>query len=195
MTAPKNADITQLLQELSEGRSDALDRLMPVVYDELQRISRRQLRQEGAEHTLDTTALVHEAYIRLVDIERVQWQEREHFFAVAARLMRRILIDHARARKRQKRGGDLVRVSLAGVFDVPVQRVESLLALDDALKRLEERSERQCRVVESRFFAGLSIEETASVLGVSAATVKRDWAFSRAWLNRELGAADRSADE
>lgn len=178
---------TQLLRELSQGRRDALDDLIPVVYEELRRIAHTQLRRERPGHTLSTTAVVHEAYLRLVDIEAVEWQDRAHFFAMASRVMRRILIDYARARKRDKRGGDAVQVPLADALDVPMQQADELLALDEALGRLEAASERQCRVVEYRCFGGLSVEETAAVLGTSPATVKRDWAFSRAWLNRELG--------
>lgn len=194
MATSARPDITRLLRELARGRSDALDRLIPVVYEELRRISHRQLHHENPEHTLDTTALVHEAYVKLVDIERVEWRDRAHFFAMAGRLMRRILIDHARTRKRQKRGGDLVRVSFAKAFAVPAERADTLLALGEALSRLEEHHERQCRVVESRFYAGLSVEGTAEALGVSVATVKRDWAFARAWLNRELGTAESQPD-
>ena len=184
-------DITQLLRELSQGRPDALDRLMPIVYHELRRIAHGQLRRERPGHTLNTTALVHEAYLKLVNIRQVEWRDRAHFFAVAARAMRRVMIDYARARKREKRGGEAVRVPLVEALDVPVEQAEDLLGLDDALARLERRNERQCRVVECRCFAGLSLEETAAALGTSVATVKRDWTFSRAWLNRELAPSDR----
>lgn len=189
-----NPDITRLLRELSRGRSGALDRLMPLVYEQLRRIAHRHLRNERRGHTLDTTALVHEAYLKLVDIEAVDWRDRAHFFAMAGRLMRRILIDHARTRKRRKRGGDRVRVGLGRVPDVSMERADTLLALDEALDRLEARNERQSRVVHCRFFAGLSVEETAVALGISEATVKRDWAFSRAWLSREL-AVDKASSE
>lgn len=187
-----NPDITRLLHELSQGRSGALDRLMPLVYDELRRISHRQLRGERPGHTLSTTALVHEAYLKLVDIEAVDWRDRAHFFAMAGRSMRRILIDHARTRKRKKRGGDRVRVPLDRVIDVSMERADTLLALDQALDRLESRNERQSRVVHCRFFAGLSVKETAAALGISQATVKRDWAYSRAWLNRALAVTNGS---
>jgi len=182
----KPPDITGLLRDLSQGSKEALDRLIPVVYDELRRIAHGKLRREDAGHTLNTTALVHEAYLKLVDLRGVQWQDRTHFFAVAARAMRRILIDYARGRKRAKRGGDAIRIPLAEALDAPVEQADVLLELDDALSRLEALNERQCRVVECRCFAGLSVEETAQALGVSTPTVKRDWAFSRAWLNREL---------
>ncbi len=183
-------DITQLLHELSQGSPDALDRLMPIVYHELRRIAHGQLRRERPGHTLNTTALVHEAYLKLVNIRQVEWRDRAHFFAVAARVMRRVLIDYARARKREKRGGEAVQVPLVEALDLPVEQADDLLALDDALARLEKQSERQCRVVECRCFAGLSLEETAAALGTSVATVKRDWNFSRAWLNRELSPPD-----
>jgi RNA polymerase sigma factor (TIGR02999 family) len=180
-------DITQLLQQLSQGRSDALDRLLPVVYDELRRIAHGQLRGERAGHTLNTTALVHEAYLKLAGLHEMDWQNRAHFFAVAARLMRRILIDYARARQRDKRGGGQAPIPLAEGMDIVVAEGDALVALDEALGRLEALSERQCRVVECRCFAGMSVEETAAALSSSPATVKRDWALARAWLNRELG--------
>jgi RNA polymerase sigma factor (TIGR02999 family) len=180
-------DINRLVREVSEGRRDALDRLVPIVYDELRRIAHGQLRRERAGHTLNTTALVHEAYLRLLNVQQVQWLDRAHFFATAARVMRRVLIDYARARQREKRGGGAVPVSLTDALDLPTAPPDDLLELDEALTRLEALGERQYRVVECRCFGGLSVEETAAVLGVSAATVKRDWTFARAWLNRELG--------
>lgn len=180
------SDITGLLRDLSQGRRQALDRLMPLIYQELRAIAHSLLRHERPGHTLSTTAVVHEAYLKLVNLDRVEWRDRAHFFAMAARVMRRILIDYARSRKREKRGGNAVQVPLNEAMDLPVAHPEHLLALEDALTRLEVQNERQCRVVECRCFAGLSVEETAEVLGTSPATVKRDWAFSRAWLNREL---------
>ena len=187
----ERADITGLLRELSEGRAGALDRLMPIVYDKLRRIAHTQLRGERPDHTLTTTALVNEAYLKLVNVRQVEWRDRAHFFAMAARLMRRILIDYARGRQREKRGGDAVQVPLSEAHDVQLGAVaDDLLALDDALTRLEVQSERQCRVVECRCFAGMTVEETAAALGISVATVKRDWTFSRAWLNRELASSD-----
>jgi RNA polymerase sigma-70 factor, ECF subfamily len=179
-------DITGLLRALSQGHRDALDHLMPIVYDELRRVAHRQLRAERPGHTLNTTALVHEAYLRLVRVDQVQWQDRAHFVAVAARVMRRILVDYARARTRDKRGGHTVRVPLVEALDVPVTASDELVTLDEALVRLEALNERQCRVVECRCFGGMSVAETAAALGTSPATVKRDWALSRAWLNREL---------
>lgn len=179
-------NISQLLHELSQGSSDALDRLLPLVYDQLRRIAHGQLQGERTGHTLNTTALVHETYLKLVKIDQVQWRDRSHFFAVAARVMRRILIDYARAARREKRGGDARRVPLAEAMDLSLEQADDLLVLEEALTRLEKLNERQCRVVECRCFAGMSVEETASALGTSPATVKRDWALSRAWLNREL---------
>jgi len=180
-------DINRLVRDVSQGQRDALDQLVPIVYDELRRIAHGQLRRERLGHTLNTTALVHEAYLRLLNIHQVQWLDRAHFFATAARVMRRVLIDYARARQRQKRGGGAVQVSLTDAVVLPNAQTNDLLELDEALTRLEALGERQYRVVECRCFGGLSVEETAAVLSVSAATVKRDWTFARAWLNRELG--------
>ncbi len=187
--ADAGPNVSALLRELSQGRPDALDRLIPLVYEELRRIAHGQLRGERSGHTLSTTALVHETYLRLVNINQVEWRDRAHFFAVAARVMRRILVDYARARGRDKRGGDAVQVSLDQVLDVSVAQSDDLLALEEALTRLEALNERQCRVVECRCFAGMSVEETAAALDTSPATVKRDWVLSRAWLNRELSDA------
>jgi RNA polymerase sigma factor (TIGR02999 family) len=178
--------LSGLLRDLSQGRPDALDRLMAVLYDELRRIAHAQLRQERPGHTLDSTALIHETYLRLAGIDQVQWHDRSHFLAVAGRVMRRVLVDYARARKRDKRGGDVMLVSLGAALDVSTVPAEELVELDETLNRLETLNERACRVVECRCFGGMSVEETAEALGTSAATVKRDWVFSRAWLNREL---------
>jgi RNA polymerase sigma factor (TIGR02999 family) len=175
---------------LSCGHRDALDRLIPIVYEELRRIAHRRLQGERDGHTLNTTALVHEVYLKLVDVNRVEWRDRTHFFAMAARLMRRVLIDYARARKRKKRGGGSVTVPLDEAMGIAVTQPDGLIALEDALTRLEAKNARQCRVVECRCFVGLSIEETAEALSTSSATVKRDWAFCRAWLNRELAAEE-----
>lgn len=193
MTVP--ADLTEILLELSSGDQDALDRLIPIVYEELKRIAHGQLRGERSGHTLNTTGLVHEAYIRLVDVQRVRWQDRSHFFAVAARVMRRVLVDHARGRNREKRGGGAVAIPLSEALVVAAERADDLLALDEALERLQAMNERQCQVVECRCFAGLSVEDTAEALGTSTATVKRDWAFARAWLNRELADPTRGMAE
>lgn len=186
-------NISQLLHELAAGRPEALDRLMPIVYNELHRLAHIQLRGEDDGHTLNTTALVHETYLRLAGIDQIQWKDRAHFFAVAARLMRRILIDYARAYKREKRGGSWARIPLAEDLAAPGGEPDALLALDEALVRLERQSERLCRVVECRCFAGMSVEETAIILDTSPATVKRDWAFARAWLNRALSARSGSS--
>jgi RNA polymerase sigma factor (TIGR02999 family) len=175
------------LHEFSKGDRAALDRLMPIVYSELQRIAHGQLRGERVGHTLNTTGLVHEAFLKLVNLRDVDWQNRAHFFAVAARLMRQILIDYARARNRDKRGGGIAGLAVPAPSVFAGAEGDILLALDEALKKLEALDERRCRVVECRCFAGMSVEETAAALNTSPATVKRDWAFSRAWLNRELG--------
>ena len=180
-------DVTRILQDATRGRRDAVDRAIPLIYDELRRIAQGHLSRERPNHTLTTTALVHEAYLKLVDVQQVEWQDRAHFFAMAARQMRRILIDHARRAGREKRGGDAVVVSLDEATDLPALRPESLIRLDEALERLEATNGRQCRVVECRCFVGLSVEETAEALDTSPTTVKQDWAFARAWLNRELG--------
>jgi RNA polymerase sigma factor (TIGR02999 family) len=167
---------------------EALDKLMPAVYDELRRQAARYLRREQAGHTLQTTALIHEAYMRLVDQRNVQWQNRAQFFGIAAQMMRRILVDHARTKKRAKRGGSDIRVSLADATMPVEERDLDVIALDEALTRLAEIDEQQSRVVELRFFSGLTVEETAEVMGISPATVKRDWSMAKAWLHRELSA-------
>jgi RNA polymerase sigma factor (TIGR02999 family) len=185
-------EVTELLRQYRAGKREALDHLVPVVYGELRRIAARYMRAEGDGHTLQATALVNEAYLRLVDQRDVEWQNRAHFFGVAAQVMRRLLVDHARGRNRRKRGGGIAVVPLED-HDVagpaPDDAVD-LVALDAALDRLAELSPQQSRVVELRYFAGLSIEETAEVLGVSTMTVKRAWAMARAWLHRELTGAD-----
>lgn len=187
---PDTHDVTRLLEELAAGRRQALDEVIPLVYEELRRIAHAHLARERADHTLNTTALMHEAYIRLVRLDRIDWRGRVHFLAMASRTMRRVLIDHAKARGRDKRaGGQAVTLSTEhGVADDAAGVLDDLLALDEALKRLEEVSPRQVRIVECRFFGGLSLEETAEALGISLATVKRDWLLCRAWLNRALAA-------
>jgi RNA polymerase sigma factor (TIGR02999 family) len=177
--------VTGLLHAWRAGDEAALERLTPLVYQELRRIARRCLRGERAGHSLEATALVHEAYFRLVDANRVDWQDRAHFYAISARLMRRVLVEHARARLRQKRGGGAIQVSLGGAARTDEKGLD-LVALDEALQALARFDERKSRVVELRFFAGLSVEETAAILAVSAETVMRDWKLSRAWLRREL---------
>ena len=179
-------NVTELLSQYRGGKREALDLLVPLVYDELRRIAGRYMRAEAASHTLQPTALVNEAYMRLVDQREVEWQSRAHFFGVAAQLMRRLLVDHARGRNRQKRGGGVVVVPLEEQDVAAPDAGLDLVALDDALERLAELSPQQARVVELRYFAGLSIEETAEVLGVSTMTVKRAWAMARAWLHREI---------
>ena len=179
-------DVTQILQDWSGGDEEAPARLMPVVYDELRRLARSLLARERGGHTLQPTALVGEAYLRLVDQRRVNWQNRSHFYGIAARMMRRVLIDHARAHATVKRGGAAIRLSLDDV-QVPVEeRAASFVALDEALDRLAELDARKCRVVEMRFFAGMTDEEIAEVLGVTTRTVLRDWKKARLWLYREL---------
>jgi RNA polymerase sigma factor (TIGR02999 family) len=182
----ETGDVTRLLAAIAGGDRGAWDELLPLVYERLRAIARRQLRGERGGHTLATTDLVHEAYLSLVRIEGVAWADRAHFLGVAARAMRRVLIGYARARTTQKRGGRRDRVTLD--LDALPARIpdEQILALDEALRRLEERNERYGRIVECRFFAGMSIEETATALSVSPSTVKRDWLVARAWLHREL---------
>jgi RNA polymerase sigma factor (TIGR02999 family) len=179
-------NITELLVGYGRGDKEALDKLMPLVYDELRRQAARYLRREQAGHTLQTTALIHEAYVRLVDQRNVQWQNRAHFFGIAAQMMRRILVDHARTKKRAKRGGSDVRISIDDATVAVKGQDLDVVALDEALDRLARIDEQQSRVVELRFFSGLSVEETAEVMGISPATVKRDWSMAKAWLHREL---------
>jgi len=179
-------EITRLLTELKGGNREAQAELIPLVYQELRRVARNYMRGEKAGHTLQPTALVNEAYLRLVDGPPIDWQNRAHFFAVAAQLMRRVLVDHARARAALKRGGNECRVSLQEGQERAQEKDADLLALDEALSRLAERDPRQARIVEMRFFGGLSEEEAAAVLGVSARTVKRDWSVARAWLFKQI---------
>jgi RNA polymerase sigma factor (TIGR02999 family) len=187
--SPLTGNITELLLQWRTGDESALEQLMPLVYHELHRIARQCMRRERAEHTLQTTALVNEAYLRLANSSRVQWQDRAHFFAIAAQLMRRVLVDEARKRGNQKRGGQLTRVTIDAVQISSGPNNFDLLALDQALNRLAEFAPRKSRVVELRFFGGLSIEETALVLGVSTDIVKREWRTAKLWLLRELSVA------
>lgn len=180
------AHVTELLLAWNRGSDSALRELVPVVHAELRRIAHRQMRRERDDHTLQTTALVNEAYVRLIDLTRVRWQDRLHFFAMASRLMRRVLVDHARSRQYLKRGGGAVRVSLDEAQCGTDERGPDLVALDDALDALAMVDERKSRVVEMRFFGGLSVAETAEALGVSPETVMRDWRLAKAWLLREL---------
>jgi RNA polymerase sigma factor (TIGR02999 family) len=178
--------ITDLLMEASAGDRSAMDRLFPLVYDELRRIAHRALRRERPDHTLGTTGLVHEAYLRLVDQTRAGWRDRAHFYAVAALAMRRILVDYARRHRRAKRGGGQRPVSLDESATALDERASNLVALDEALTRLGALSPRLSRIVECRFFGGLTEEEIAEVMGVTLRTVKRDWAKARGWLYQEL---------
>jgi RNA polymerase sigma-70 factor, ECF subfamily len=181
---PQDSGVSQLLLAWSEGDGSALDKLTPMVYDELHRLARRYMKRERPGHSLQTTALVNEAYMRLVDYKRMQWQNRAHFFAVSAQLMRRILVEHAR-RRNLKRGGGVQHVSLEEAAFVG-DRAGDLVALDDAMNALGRLDPRKVHVVEMRFFGGLSLEETAEVLKVSPVTVRRDWRTAKAWLYREL---------
>jgi RNA polymerase sigma factor (TIGR02999 family) len=191
---PKSSkEVTQLLLAWNGGDKEALDRLMPLVYDELRRLARRYMMRESPGHTLQTTALVNEAYMRLVDWKNVQWQNRAHFFGVSAQLMRRILVDFARSRQQLKREGAAQPVSLDEALVVSSERGQDLVALDDALKALAEIDERKSRIVEMRFFGGLSVEETAEVVGIAPITVMREWTKAKAWLYRELNRAATDA--
>jgi RNA polymerase sigma factor (TIGR02999 family) len=180
-------DVTGLLLEWRGGNEDALSRLIPLVHEELHRLADRYIQRERAGHTLQATALVNEAYLRLIDAKRVQWRDRAHFLAISARLMRQVLVDYARSRGYQKRGGDAVRVTLLEEIAAVGEPDLQLVALDDALQALAKFDERKSCVVELRSFGGLSVEETAAVLHVSPDTVMRDWKLAKAWLLRELG--------
>lgn len=179
-------DVTQLLVRWSNGDHDALEQLMPLVYGELRRLASRYLRRERPDHTLQSTALVHEAFLKLVDQQNVHWQNRAHFFGVAAQMIRRILVDHARGHRAAKRGGGAWKLSLDEAIAEQQRHDIDLVSLDDALTSLSELDPQQGKIVELRFFTGLSIEETAEVLGISPATVKRDWTTAKAWLYRDL---------
>jgi RNA polymerase sigma factor (TIGR02999 family) len=185
--SPAAHRVTQLLIDWSSGDRAAYDELMPLVYDDLRRLARRHLRGEGPHHSLQITGLVNEAYLRLVDQKNVSWQNRAHFFGIAAQLMRRILVDHARTRRRLKRGGTATKVSLDEAEAIAHESPTDLLALNEALVRLAELDARKSRIVELRFFGGLSIQETAEVLQVSPGTVMHDWTLAKAWLYHALG--------
>jgi RNA polymerase sigma factor (TIGR02999 family) len=183
----KAPEITQMLRELSSGKSEAWDNLLPLVYDELHRQAERYLRRERQGHTLQTTALINEAYLKLIDQRNVNWENRTHFFAIAAQAMRRILVDYAKTARRKKRGGDDVKLSLEKAAMVAAEeRSVDLIALDEALNKLAAQDARQARVVELRYFSGLSLEETAEALHISRATVASDWNMAKVWLYREL---------
>jgi len=188
-----DADITQLLIDAREGDSTATNELLPLVYDRLRALAQEMMQQERSDHTLQATALVHEAYLKLVDQKRVQWQDRAHFFAVAAQAIRRILVDHARGHGRAKRGGGRAKLTLNEELAATYEEIIDVVALDDALARLAESHPQHARITEMRFFAGLTIEEAAAVLGTSTRTVDRHWRYARAWLFRALSADDRGS--
>jgi RNA polymerase sigma factor (TIGR02999 family) len=185
MTLPEQSSVTELLVASHKGDPEALNKLLPLVYDELRRVAERYLRRERPDHTLQATALVHEAYIRLID-QDVPWQNRAHFFGIAAEMMRRILIDHARGLQAAKRGSGGIKLPLDDVLNLSVERATDLIVLDEAMKALAEIDPQKSRIVELRFFGGLSIEETAEVLGVGTATIIRQWKLAKAWLYREV---------
>jgi RNA polymerase sigma factor (TIGR02999 family) len=182
----ESPNVTELLVAWGKGDREAFDRLMPQVQQELHRIADHYMAGERSEHDLQATALINEAYLRLVEWKDVRWADRAHFFGMAANMMRRVLVDHARRRDRAKRGGDAIHVSLVEAAHVPTPERADVLALDEALQQLEKLDVRKSRIVEMRFFGGLSLEETAEALNISVATVRRDWSLARAWLFREL---------
>lgn len=184
---PKAPEITQMLLECSNGKQEAWDNLLPLVYDELHKQAARYLRRERQGHTLQTTALIHEAYLKLIDQRNVNWESRTHFYAIAAQAMRRILVDYARTTHRKKRGGSDIKVPLEEALTVAAdENTVDLIALDEALNKLAERDKQQARVVELRYFSGLSLEETAEAMHISRATVASDWSMAKVWLYREL---------
>jgi RNA polymerase sigma factor (TIGR02999 family) len=193
MTTPAPQEVTRLLIAWGKGDQAALDELLPLVYQELHRMAQRRLGRERDGHTLQTTALVHEAYLRLIDQKEANWQNRAHFFAVAAQMMRRILVDHARARQYQKRGGGAQQITFDEALEVSDERAAEVVALDEALTALAEFDQRKSQMVELRFFGGLSIEETAEVLQVSPGTVMRDWTLAKTWLQREINKRGQDA--
>ena len=190
LTTPATHEVTELLQDWSEGDESALERLMPLVYNDLHRLAHQHMKQERRGHILQTSALINEAYLRLVDRPRIHWESRAQFFGIAARVMRRILVDEARKRKSEKRGGDAIQVTLNEATNVAHEQAANVVALDNALKSLEAIDSRQSKIVELRFFGGLSVDETAEVLKVSPGTVMRDWTFARAWLKNEMSAGN-----
>ena len=182
----ESIDVVALLAEIAAGQEDATEQLMPVVYDEMRQIAQRLLRHESPGHTLQPTALVNEAFLRLAGKNQIDWQGKTHFFAIGAKVMRRILVDHARGKKAQKRGGEQCRIPLSDELCVSSRNDEDVLAVDEALEKLEDLDVRQAKVVELRFFGGLTVEEVAEALGVSKRTIESDWTMVRAWLRREL---------
>jgi RNA polymerase sigma-70 factor (ECF subfamily) len=193
--APSQKSITQLLIEWRDGDETALNRLMPLVYEELRRLAHHYMRRERPGHTLQTTALVNEVYLRLVDHKGMQWQNRAHFYAVAAQAMRRILVDHARSRNYLKRGGNVKMIRLEEAATVVQKQAADLVALDDALSELAAIDPRKSQIVEMRYFGGMSVEETAEVLGVSPVTVMRDWSTAKAWLLRAMSPDARAKEK
>jgi RNA polymerase sigma factor (TIGR02999 family) len=194
MSDPSSEDVTQLLLAWSKGDQAAFDQLMPLVYEELRKLAKRYMRQQRPGHTLQTTALVNEAYLQLIRSDQVRWQNRAHFFAISAQLMRRILVDSARARQNLKRGGGAQRLTLDDTLQISAGRATELVALDDALSALAKLNERQSQVVELRYFGGLSEEEVAAVLNISPRTVRRDWRLARAWLYYELSRSETQSE-
>jgi RNA polymerase sigma factor (TIGR02999 family) len=185
-------EVTQLLKELRGGNEAAVDKLVPLLYGELRHMAAAYLSRERRDHTLQPTAVVHEAYLRLVEQKEVQWQNRQHFFGVAAQAMRRVLVDHARRHQSLKRGGEAGKISLESAMVAANDRSAELVAVDEALTRLAAVDPQQARIVELRFFGGLTVDETAKLTGISPATVKRDWNVAKAWLTREIGKVKRS---
>jgi RNA polymerase sigma-70 factor, ECF subfamily len=191
MTTATSKSVTDLLVDWGNGKQGALDSLIPLVYGQLHRLASRYLRRERRDHTLQTTALVHEAYLKLVDQRHANWENRVQFFAVASQVMRHILVDYARSHNAAKRGGDYVRISLDDAMIVSKEKSGDLMVLDEALNKLEAVDPQQSRVVELRVFGGLSVEETAEALGLSSRTVKREWSMAKAWLHRQIKDGDR----
>jgi RNA polymerase sigma factor (TIGR02999 family) len=190
MASPDQSQVTEILRAVSAGDSQAVNRLIPLVYEELRSMAKGYMQRESKGHTLQPTALVNEVFIKLVDQDRVNWRGRSHFFAVCAQAMRRVLVDHARTKHRAKRGGGERPISLDEKLVISQERTEDLLALDDALNKLARLDPRQAKIVELRFFGGLTVQETAEVLGVSNRTVENEWTMVRAWLRRELSEDD-----
>ncbi len=186
VTGSSASEVSRLLKHWREGDECALNKLIPLVYEELRKMAHRQMARERAEHTLQTTALVHEVYLRLIGAEEVPWQDRAHFFALSAQLMRRVLVDHARNRRRAKRGGTAKKLSLEDSLVIPVDRDTNLVELDDALSSLAAIDARKAKMVELRFFGGFSVEETARMLNISVSTVMSDWKFAKVWLLNEM---------
>ena len=192
MNEQTSPEVTQVLQNISQGDRDAVEQLIPLVYDEFRALAGSYLRRENPGHTLQPTALVNEAFLKLVDQKNVDWQGKSHFFAVGAQAMRRILCDHARSKSREKRGGDRQKISLNEEITLSPQRDEDLLAVDEALVKLSKVDPRQARIVELRFFGGMTVQEVAEVLEVSKRTVEAEWTMVKAWLRRELSAEEAS---